>query len=121
MKAATYFAVIAAAVPAVLSLPASLVSRQFTVPSCGAAACLPSTNPSLNGTYVATGASNGTAPSDLGGICSLPQDDVTRYVETVQPCIDSEPGKVCSAGAIYQYKDLLKTVCAQSNKTVHWA
>jgi hypothetical protein len=121
MKTATYLAVIAAAMPAVFSLPANLFSRQFTVPSCGAAACLPSTNPSTNGTFVATGASNGTAPSDLGAICSLPQDDVTRYVQTVQPCIDGAPGKVCSAGAIYQYKDLLKTECAKSNKTVQWA
>lgn len=102
MKTATYFAIIAAAVPAVLSLPANLISRQFTVPSCGAASCLPSTNPSINGTFVAAGASNGTAPSDLGSICSLPQDDVTRYVQTVQPCIDDVRSKVCTAGAIYR-------------------
>lgn len=118
MKTATYFAIITAAVPAVFSLPANVVSRQFnyTVPSCGAATCLPSSNPSLNGTFVATGASNGTAPSDLGAICSLPQDDVTRYVQTVQPCIDGTPGKVCTAGAIYrrfpQYK-----ICFYSSLT----
>ncbi|KAF3045800.1 hypothetical protein E8E11_008532 [Didymella keratinophila] len=121
MKIATYFAIIAAAVPAVFSLPANLVSRQFALPSCGAAACLPSSSPSMNGTFVATGASNGTAPSDLGALCSLPQDEVSRYVQTVQPCIDGAPGTVCTAGAIYQYKDLLKTECAKSNKTVQWS
>lgn len=102
MKTTTYIVAIAAAVPAVFSLPANLASRQFTLPSCGAAVCLPSSDPSTNGTFVAAGASNGTAPSDLGAICSLPQDDVTRYVQTVQPCIDGAPGKVCTAGAIYR-------------------
>lgn len=99
MKAATYFAVIAAAVPAVWSLPAGFVLRQFQVPTCGAETCLASTN----GTFEAAGASNGTAPYDLGKICSLPQEDVTRYVQTVQPCIDGDAGKAkCSAGAIYR-------------------
>ncbi|KAJ4367967.1 hypothetical protein N0V86_009808 [Didymella sp. IMI 355093] len=118
MKTATYFAVIAAAVPAVWCLPAGLVSRQFQVPTCGAETCLASTN----GTFMTAGTSNGTAPYDLGRICSLPQEDVTHYVETVRPCVDGDVGKAkCSAGAIYQYKDLLKTECAKSNKTVQWA
>lgn len=99
MKTAAYIAVIAAAVPAVWSLPAGLVARQFRVPTCGAETCLASTN----GTFAATGASNGTAPYDLAGICSLPQEDVTRYVQTVQPCIDGDAGKqACTAGAIYR-------------------
>lgn len=99
MKTFTYIAVIAAAVPAVWSLPAGLVSRQFKVPTCGAEACLATTN----GTFVASGASNGTAPNDLGRLCSLPQADLTTYVESVQPCIDGDAGKaVCTPGAIYR-------------------
>ncbi|KAF1925857.1 uncharacterized protein M421DRAFT_7620 [Didymella exigua CBS 183.55] len=118
MKTVTYFAVIVAAIPAVWSLPAGLILRQFQVPTCGAETCLASTN----GTFVAASASNSTDPYDLGKICSLPQEDVTRYVETVQPCIDGDAGKAnCSVGAIYQYKDLLKTECAKSNKQVQWA
>lgn len=97
MKTAIYIALVTAAAPAVWSLPASIVARQFKVPTCGAETCLASTN----GTFVATGASNGTAPNDLGRICSLPQNDVTRYVQTVQPCIDNaEETKKCTAGAI---------------------
>ncbi|KAF2625686.1 hypothetical protein BU25DRAFT_297929, partial [Macroventuria anomochaeta] len=117
---AAYITVIAAAVPAVWSLPAGLVARQFQVPTCGAETCLASTN----GTFVAAGAPNGTAPNDLAKICSLPQEDVTRYVQTVQPCIDGDAGnKTCTAGAIYQYKDLLKTECMKPayNKQVQWA
>lgn len=120
MKTFAYIVVIAAAVPAVWSLPSGLVTKQFKVPTCGAETCLAATN----GTFVATGASNGTAPNDLGRLCSFPQEDVTRYVQTVQPCIDGDAGKsVCTAGAIYQYKDLLKSVCASDpyQKTVQWS
>jgi hypothetical protein len=91
MKTTTFIAVIAAAVPAVWSLPASVASRSFAIPTCGAETCL------------ATGAPNGTAPNDLGRICSLPQEDVTRYVETVKPCVDGDAGKkACTPGAIYR-------------------
>ncbi|KAF3011176.1 hypothetical protein E8E13_011559 [Curvularia kusanoi] len=119
MKTAIYVALVTAAAPAAWSLPAS-VTRQFKLPTCGAETCLASTN----GTFVATGASNGTAPSDLGRICSLPQEDVTRYVQTVQPCIQrAKETNICTAGAIDQYKDVLKDVCARPeyNKEVHWA
>lgn len=99
MKTAAYIAFIAAALPAVWSLPQGRVLRRFDLPTCGAEACLASTN----GTFVATGASNGIAPASLARICSLPQDDVTRYVQTVQPCIDGDVGKKkCTAGAIYR-------------------
>ncbi|UPX10361.1 uncharacterized protein EKO05_0001025 [Ascochyta rabiei] len=120
MKITAYVAVIAAAVPAVWSLPSGLVAKSFKVPTCGAETCLASSN----GTFIATGASNGTAPSDLGQLCSLPQEDVTRYVQTVQPCIDGDAGRAnCTEGAIYQYKDLLKSVCASDayHRTVQWA
>ncbi|KAJ4992955.1 hypothetical protein SVAN01_01659 [Stagonosporopsis vannaccii] len=121
MKTAAYTAILAAAIPAAWSLPAGLISRQFEVPSCGAAVCLESTG----GNFVTEGATNGTAPSDLGGICSLSQDDVNRYVRTVQPCIDGDAGKkACTAGAIFEYKRLLKTECAKpayGNITVTWA
>lgn len=120
MKTTTFITVIAAAVPAVWSLPASVALRSFAIPTCGAETCLASTN----GTFVTTVAPNGTAPNDLGRICSLPQEDVTRYVQTVEPCIDGDAGKnACTPGAIYQYKDLLKTVCAlpEYSKQVQWA
>jgi hypothetical protein len=119
MKTSAYIAVIAAAVPAVWSLPQGLVGRQFTFPTCSAEKCLASTN----GTFVATGASNGTAPSNLAGLCSLPQDDLNRYVQTVKPCIDARATNNCTAGAIYQYKQLLKDECAKPayNKQVQWA
>src|SRR5690242_4540451 len=97
MKTAAYIAVVAAAIPSVWSLPAGLSSRQFKVPACGAEACLASTG----GNFVTNGTSNGTAPSDLGGICSLSQADVNQYVRTVQPCIDGDAGKkACTGGAI---------------------
>lgn len=120
MKTAAYIAFIAAAVPAAWSLPQGLVGRQFSLPTCSAETCLTSTN----GTFVATGASNGTAPSNLAGLCSLPQEDLNRYTQTVQPCIDSSvSSKQCTAGAVYQYKDVLKTECAKPayNKQVQWA
>ncbi|KAJ8114501.1 hypothetical protein OPT61_g3637 [Boeremia exigua] len=105
MKTAAYVALVAAAIPAVWSLPASFTPKPFNVPTCGAESCLASSN----GTFVANGTSNGTAPNDLGRICSLPQADVTSYVETVQPCIDGEAGKkACSEGAIVPFvKDWL--------------
>lgn len=115
MKTATYFAVIAAAVPAVWSLPAGLVLRQFQVPSCGAETCLPSTN----GTFVTASAPNGTAPYDLGKICSLPQDDITLYVQTVQPCIDGDAGKAkCSEGAISRKSSMRSVVFEQNTDNV---
>lgn len=99
MKTTTYTALIAAAIPAVWSLPAGLSARQFKLPTCGAEACLASTG----GSFVASNASIGTAPGDLKGLCSLPQEDVNQYVETVQPCIDGDAGKkACTAGAIYR-------------------
>lgn len=50
-----------------------------------------------------TGASSGVVPNDLGALCSLSQEDLTRYVQTVQPCIDGDVGKkACTAGAIYR-------------------
>ena len=99
MKTTTFITVIAAAVPAVWSLPASVALRSFAIPTCGAETCLASTN----GTFVTTVAPNGTAPNDLGRICSLPQEDVTRYVQTVEPCIDGDAGKnACTPGAIYR-------------------
>lgn len=99
MKTTAYIAVIAAAIPAVWSLPAGLSTRQFKVPTCGAEACLASTS----GNFATNGAPNGTAPSDLGGICSLGQENVNQYTKTVQPCIDGEAGKqACTPGAIYR-------------------
>lgn len=97
MKTTSYIAAIAAAIPAVWSLPASFAARQFQVPSCGAETCLAATN----GTFVSAASPNGTAPSDLARICSLPQEDVTLYVDTVKPCVNGAAGKkACSAGAI---------------------
>ena len=98
MKISAYIAVITAAVPAVWSLPQGLVGRQFTFPTCNAEKCLASTN----GTFVATGASNGTAPRNLAGLCSLPQDDLNLYVQTVKPCIDDNATNNCTAGAVYR-------------------
>ncbi len=99
MKAAIYISIVAATIPTVWSLPAAATPKPFAIPTCGAELCLASPN----STFAAGGASNGTAPNDFGRICSLPQDDVTRYVQTVQPCIDGEEGKkACSAGAIYR-------------------
>lgn len=44
---------------------------------------------------------DGCAPGNLVCLCNLPQDDVDRYVETVQPCLDGEPGKkTCTLGAV---------------------
>lgn len=121
MKTTSYIALIAAAIPSVWSLPTSLAARQFKVPTCGAEACLASTG----GSFVASNASNGTSPSDLKALCSLPQADVDEYVKTVQPCIDGEEGKAaCTEGAIYQYKQLLQDECAKpvyGNITVQWA
>ncbi|KAH7064456.1 hypothetical protein BKA63DRAFT_572359 [Paraphoma chrysanthemicola] len=97
----TLIALAAALVPAVFALPASLVARQtFQIPTCGVDECL------------AWGLFDGCEPDNLGCLCSLEQSEVTRYVSVVQPCIDGEPGlSTCSEGAIFQYKDLLETVC----------
>lgn len=52
---------------------------------------------------MATGATSGTAPNDLVGLCSVSQEDLTRYVQTVQPCIDGDEGKkACTSGAVYR-------------------
>lgn len=111
MRVSAYIAILATAVPAVWSLPSGLVTKQFKVPTCAAEKCLASTN----GTFIATSAYNGTAPSDLGGLCSLPQDDITRYVQTVQPCIDGPYGeKACTEGAIYR-----KSFCIAQEMTRH--
>ncbi|CAO2652278.1 Nn.00g005610.m01.CDS01 [Neocucurbitaria sp. VM-36] len=108
-------AFIAAALPTVWSLPAQLDVRQNKLPTCGAETCLTET----------PGLFDACEPNDLGCLCSLQQSEVTRYVGTVQPCIDGEPGKVaCTDGARYQYKDLLKQVCASDqfgNKAVEFA
>ncbi|KAH6644434.1 hypothetical protein C7974DRAFT_439765 [Boeremia exigua] len=121
MKIAAYLTIVATAIPTVWALPAGLMARQFTVPTCGAEACLASTN----GTFVSPAASNGTAPGDFARICSLPQDEVSRYVQTVQPCLNGKEGKkACTPGAISQYKSILETECAKpayGNKQVQWA
>jgi len=99
--------------PAVWSLPTDLSIRQFKLPTCAADTCL------TDGTFDAC------PPSDLACLCKLDQAEVTRYVSTVQSCIDGEKGKqACTDGARYQYKDVLKTVCASEqfgNKIVEWA
>lgn len=96
-------AIIAAVLPVSWSLPAELAVRQFKVPTCAAEQCLVET----------PGLFDACAPSDLACLCSLDQCEVTRYVSTVQPCLDGAAGKAaCTAGAIDQYKDLLKSVCA---------
>ncbi|KAF2124144.1 hypothetical protein P153DRAFT_390694 [Dothidotthia symphoricarpi CBS 119687] len=106
MKFTTAIAFFAAVLPAVC-LP---TARQFNLPTCGAETCL------------TDGVFDACAPGDLACLCTLEQSEVTRYVETVQSCLDGEAGQAaCTAGAIYQYKDLLKTVCATEqfgNKTV---
>lgn len=104
MKFSTsYIAVFAAVFPTVWSLPTAPSARQFKPPTCGAEQCLAATN----------GEFDACKPNDLACLCRLEQSEVTRYVETVQPCINGDiVPKSCTAGAIYQYKDLLKTVCA---------
>ncbi|KAF2850319.1 hypothetical protein T440DRAFT_110920 [Plenodomus tracheiphilus IPT5] len=111
----TTLAVFLAVLPAVWSLPNDLSLRQFKLPTCKAASCLSTTN----GTFDAC------PPSDLGCLCSLNQTEINRYVNIVQPCIDGDEGRAnCTYGARYQYKDVLKTVCASEqfgNKTVMFA
>ncbi|KAH7371565.1 hypothetical protein BKA66DRAFT_423905 [Pyrenochaeta sp. MPI-SDFR-AT-0127] len=98
-----YLAVIAAILPAVWSLPAELAVRQYKLPTCGAEYCLVET----------PGLFDACAPSDLACLCSLEQSEVTRYVSTVQPCLDGVAGEAtCTPGAIYQYKDILTLVCS---------
>jgi hypothetical protein len=49
------------------------------------------------------GAFDACATNDLACLCSLDQSEVTRYVDTVQPCIDGDAGReACTAGAIYR-------------------
>lgn len=44
---------------------------------------------------------DGCAPGNLVCLCNLDQDNVSRYVRTVQPCLDGEAGrKSCTAGAV---------------------
>ncbi|KAL5113235.1 hypothetical protein ACEQ8H_008902 [Pleosporales sp. CAS-2024a] len=49
----------------------------------------------------------------MAGLCAglaMKQSDITRYVATVQPCLDGKEGQDnCTDGAICQYKDLLTT------------
>ncbi|KAI8938577.1 hypothetical protein NX059_004456 [Plenodomus lindquistii] len=113
--AGTTLATLLTVLPAAWSLPNNLSIRQFKLPTCKAESCLATTN----GTF-------GACPtSDLACLCSLNQTEVTRYVSIVQPCIDGNEGKAaCTDGARYQYKDILKTVCASAqfgNKTVEFA
>ncbi|KAH9880967.1 hypothetical protein J1614_001460 [Plenodomus biglobosus] len=108
-------AIFLAVLPAARSLPNDLSIRQFKLPTCQAEACLATTN----GTFDAC------PPSDLACLCSLNQPEIARYVSMVQPCIDGDEGQAaCTDGARYQYKDVLKTVCASKqfgNKTVEFA
>ncbi|CAA9959263.1 hypothetical protein CFE70_010609 [Pyrenophora teres f. teres 0-1] len=102
--------------PAVWTLPTNLL-RESKLPTCGASQCLATTN----------GLFDGCAPGDLTCICTLEQSEVDRYVTTVQPCLDGEPGKkACTAGAVANYKQLLARVCKEPeygslNKNVTFA
>ncbi|EMD92844.1 hypothetical protein COCC4DRAFT_170205 [Bipolaris maydis ATCC 48331] len=95
--------------PAVWSVPTNYTNK---LPTCGANECL------------TDGYFDGCAPGNLVCICNLEQDDVDRYVKTVQPCLDGEPGKkACTLGAVANYKQLLADVCSKPeygnlNKTV---
>ncbi|CBX95859.1 hypothetical protein LEMA_P030110.1 [Plenodomus lingam JN3] len=104
-----------AVLPTAWSLPNNLSIHQFKLPTCAAASCLKSTN----------GLFDGCPPSDLACLCRLEQTEIARYVSTVQTCIDGDEGKAaCTEGARYQYKSVLKTVCANEqfgNKTVNFA
>jgi len=111
----TTLAILATVLPAAWSLPAELPVRQFKLPTCGAESCLVET----------PGLFDACTAGDLGCLCTLEQSEVTRYVSIVQPCLDGDVGKAtCTDGAIYQYKDLLKTVCASDqfgNKVVEFS
>ncbi|KAH5659173.1 hypothetical protein HBI51_021060 [Parastagonospora nodorum] len=100
--------------PAVLCLPATSFTRQFQLPTCGAETCLTATN----------GLFNACEPHNLACLCSMEQKGISDYVTLVQPCIDGDAGHdLCTEGAIYQYKDLLTTVCADDyfgNKVVQF-
>ncbi|KAF1919275.1 hypothetical protein BDU57DRAFT_527322 [Ampelomyces quisqualis] len=99
----TILAVITTIAPATLALPSILSANSFKIPTCGAEACLAKTN----GTFDAC------TPNDLACLCRLDQSRLDTYVATVQPCIDGAVGhNTCTDGAIYQYKDVLTTVCA---------
>ena len=53
---------------------------------------------------------DGCEPSDLACLCRLEQSEVTRYVETVQPCLNGDIGREkCTTGAIFR----------ESNSTTH--
>ncbi|KAF1840333.1 uncharacterized protein K460DRAFT_410927 [Cucurbitaria berberidis CBS 394.84] len=110
----TTLAVLAAVIPTIWSLPTELALREYKLPTCGAESCLVQTAEVFDA----------CAPSDLACLCTLEQSEVTRYVNTVQPCIDGDAGKAaCTDGARYQYKDLLKSVCADDrfgNKAVEF-
>ncbi|KAF2029982.1 hypothetical protein EK21DRAFT_112461 [Setomelanomma holmii] len=98
----TSLALMAAAIPTIVAFPMTTFARQYIPPTCGVDQCL------------AGGLFDGCKPADLGCLCSLEQDEVTRYVSVVQPCIDGAPGKdECTAGAIAQYKQLLRNTCDQ--------
>ncbi|KAF2711387.1 hypothetical protein K504DRAFT_465151 [Pleomassaria siparia CBS 279.74] len=81
----------------------------YKLPSCGAANCLP------DGLFYTCD------PSDLKCLCTQPQNRVDEYVRAVKPCLESEERKAsCTDGALFQYKDLLVTVCESEGKSVQW-
>ncbi|KAL6711713.1 hypothetical protein ACN47E_004647 [Coniothyrium glycines] len=104
------FALIATAAPAAWSLPA----EPKPVPTCAAEQC-------LQGEPI-PGLFDGCAPNKLDCICGQNQTEVTRYVKTVQKCIDDKNigGKACTAGAQYNYKSLLTDVCKSAGKNATW-
>jgi hypothetical protein len=50
-----------------------------------------------------SGIFDGCAPYDLVCLCNLDEDELSRYVTTVHPCIDGPLGsEMCTDGAIYR-------------------
>ncbi|KAH8726396.1 hypothetical protein GQ44DRAFT_613730 [Phaeosphaeriaceae sp. PMI808] len=85
---------LAAIIPAVLSLPTTLLPRQtFIQPTCGAGLCLADTNYEFEGCN----------PVNAECLCSLDQSDIEDFVSVVEPCIDREVdvAEKCTAGGIY--------------------
>lgn len=112
----TLLALLATAVPAVWSLPTSIPAEPHGVPSCAADLCLQD--------EPVPGLFDSCNPSDLGCICGQQQDEVARFVDKVQTCIDNpaQGGKACTAGGRYEYKSLLAKVCQDTfGKNVTWA
>jgi hypothetical protein len=82
-------AIVAALLPAVHGFP---TSEPFKVPTCASEQCLTTTN----------GRFDDCKTDDLVCLCDLEQTEVTRYVSTVQPCIDGKAGhNACTGGAIW--------------------